>query len=257
MIFQYNTRTDHLSHFIYTIQDNSSHQWASMHWDALTLETLFCLQVLKPILKRCKGQRGLYPSRAQRNCLTWSDKMTAVLHLHHWEHQQHQWYSSAGGRWGRNTGDMQQKSNETSYLEREHMTCSNGIERALSVSSVSRHAKISFSSQRKRNTPCAHGLRRRWSDIPVMRMEKSKQNHRPCSTRAIGMITARISHHISHTRKTRVMKKRRTKGERDREREGGGEERARARVCVCAITSVDRSKCTVCMSVNWMWYNPI
>lgn len=72
------------------------------------------------------------------------------------------------------------------------MTCSNGIERVLRVSSVSRHAEISFSSHRKRKTPCAHGLRRRWSDIPVMRMEKPKQNHRPWSTRAIGMITARV-----------------------------------------------------------------
>lgn len=98
--------------------------------------------------------------------------------------------------------------------------------------------------------PCAHGLRRRWSDIPVMRMEKPKQNHRPWSTRAIRMITARVSHQISHTRKTRVMKKRRTKGERETEREGGGEESARACVCVCAFTSVDRSKCTVLMWCN-------
>lgn len=205
-----------------------------------------------------RGQKGLFPSRARRNCLTWSAKMTAVLHLHHWEHQQqkqqHQWYSSAGGRWGRNTGDAAE-IHQSSYLEREHMTCSNGIERVLRVSSVSRHAKISFSSQRKRRTPCAHGLRRRWSDIPVMRMEKPKKNHRPWSTRAIGMITARVSHHISHIRAKQEWWRRGERRERETEREGGGEGSVRAHVCVCAFTSVDRSKCTVCISVNVMWYD--
>ncbi len=96
-----------------------------------------------------RGQKGLFPSRAHRNCLTWSDKMTAVHHLHQ---QQHQWYSSAGGRWGRNTGDAAEIY-QSSYLEREHMTCSNGIGRVLSVSSVSGHAEISFSSHRKRKKP--------------------------------------------------------------------------------------------------------
>ncbi len=119
-----------------------------------------------------------------------------------------------------------------------HWTCSQCL------FSLSTCRNILQQSQEAKKNPCAHGLRRRWSDIPVMRMEKPKQNHRPWSTRAIGMITARVSHQIAHTRKTRVMKKRRTKGERDGERRGRWRERARARVC--AFTSVDQSKCTVC-----------
>ncbi len=187
-----------------------------------------------------RGQKGLFPSRAHRNCLTWSDKMTAVHHLHQ---QQHQWYSSAGGRWGRNTG-MQQKSISPLTLKGNIWH----VPTALDVFSVSLQSldmqKYPSAVTGSEKNPCAHGLRRRWSDIPVMRMEKPKQNHRPWSTRAIGMITARVSHQISHTRKTRVMKKRRTKGERDGERRGRWRERARARVC--AFTSVDQSKCTVC-----------
>ncbi|TRY82748.1 hypothetical protein DNTS_005500 [Danionella cerebrum] len=80
-----------------------------------------------------------------------------------------------------------------SYLEREHMTCSNGIERTLRVPSVSRRAKISFSCQEKCEIPYDHGLRRRWGDIPVKPMGNMRENHRPWSTKAIGMMAARVT----------------------------------------------------------------
>lgn len=137
------------------------------------------------------------------------------------------------------------------------MTCSNGIERALSVSSVSRHAKISFSSQRRREKPVcswtASTLERYSRDAngemeiksPSMVDESHWDGWSPC-----------IASHISHAQ-NKSDEEEENKGrdrKREGEREGGGEGSVRTRVYVCgyarAFASVDRSKANVSVSVT-------
>ncbi len=174
-----------------------------------------------------RGQKGLFPSRAHRNCLTWSDKMTAVHHLHQ---QQHQWYSSAGGRWGRNTGDAAEIY-QSSYLEREHMTCSNGIGRVLSVSSVSGHAEISFSSHRKRKkTLVLMDCVDAGAIFPWCEWKNRNKIIVHGRREPLGWLQP-VYHIKYHTRVKQEWWRRGERRERETEREGGGEGSVRARVC--------------------------